>query len=172
MFVYGDKWGPSAAALRYLMALTVVRMLTSLAIDILTSSGFTRATVWLNATWVLALVPALWIGTHLDGIRGTAVAHAVVGVFIALPVAVLALRHAGVSLVPTLPALVRPAVGAAISASVIILINSLINSSLFIELLVAGCGGMIVYVLVVVPRDQFRQLRTRGVSRSPKLGDI
>lgn len=61
--------------------------------------------------WAVALVPALWIGTHLDGLRGTAIAHGVVAVFVALPLAVLALRQAGVSLLPTLPALVRPTVG-------------------------------------------------------------
>ncbi len=107
-FLYGDKWGPSAVALRYLMVLMVVRMLTSLAFDILTAVGATKSTVWLNAGWAVALVPALWIGTHLDGIRGAAIAHGVVAVLVALPLAVLALRLAGVSLVPTLPALMRP----------------------------------------------------------------
>jgi O-antigen/teichoic acid export membrane protein len=159
--VYGDKWGPSAVAVRYLTVLMVVRMLTSLAFDILTSSGFTRATVWLTAGWAVALVPALWIGTHLDGIRGTAIAHGVVAVFVALPLAVFALRHAGVSLLPTLPALVRPAVGAAISAAVTMLIDLLIRGNSFVELLVAGGAGMIVFTLVVISLDQFVQLKTR-----------
>ena len=117
-FLYGDKWGPSAAALRYLAVLMVVRMLTSLAFDILTGLGATRYTVWLNAGWAVALVPALWIGAHMDGIRGAAIAHGVVAVFVALPLAVLALRVAGVSLAPTLPALVRPTIGAAIAAAI------------------------------------------------------
>jgi O-antigen/teichoic acid export membrane protein len=161
-FLYGDKWGPSAVALRYLTVLMVVRILTSLAFDILTSLGFTRSTVWLNAGWAVALVPALWIGTHLDGIRGAAMAHGVAAVFIALPLAVLALRHAGVSLMPTLPTLVRPAVGGAISAAVILLIDSLVSGSSFVQLFVAGGAGMIVYVFVVVPLDQFRHLKVRG----------
>ena len=70
-----------------------------------------------HASWAVALVPALWIGTHLDGIRGAAVAHGVVAVCVAIPLAVLALRLAGVSLVSTLPALMRPMIGAAISAA-------------------------------------------------------
>jgi PST family polysaccharide transporter len=160
-FLYGDKWDPSAVALRYLMVLMVVRMLTSLAIDIVTSSGFTKATVWLTAGWAVALVPALWIGTHLDGIRGTAIARGVVAVFVTLPLAVLALRQAGVSLLPTLPALVRPTVGAAISAAVTMLIEPVVSGSSFVQLSLVGGAGMIVFILVVVPLDQFRQLKIR-----------
>jgi PST family polysaccharide transporter len=92
-FAYGDKWGPSAVALRYLTILMVVRMLISLAFDILTGLGCTRHTVWLNAGWAVALVPALWIGSHLDGIRGASIGHGVVALFVALPLAVWAPRH-------------------------------------------------------------------------------
>jgi O-antigen/teichoic acid export membrane protein len=159
-FLYGDKWGPSAAALRYLAVLMVVRMLTSLAFDILTGLGATRYTVWLNAGWAVALVPALWIGAHMDGIRGAAIAHGVVAVFVALPLAVLALRVAGVSLVPTLPALVRPTIGAAIAAAVILLIDSVVKGNLFVQLSLAGGAGLIVYILVVVPLDKLRQVTT------------
>jgi PST family polysaccharide transporter len=157
-FLYGDKWGPSAAALRYLAVLMVVRMLTSLAFDILTGLGSTRYTVWLNAGWAVALVPALWVGAHLDGIRGAAIAHGIVAVFIALPLAVLALRVAGVSLVPTLPALVRPTIGAAIAAAVILLIDSVVHGNSFVQLSLAGGAGLIVYILVVVPLNKLRQV--------------
>jgi PST family polysaccharide transporter len=159
-FLYGDKWGSSAAALRYLAVLMVVRMLTSLAFDILTGLGATRYTVWLNAGWAVALVPALWIGAHMDGIRGAAIAHGIVAVFVALPLAVLALRAAGVSLVPTLPALVRPTIGAAIAAAVILLIESVVNGNSFVQLSLAGGAGMIVYILVVVPLNKLRQMTT------------
>ena len=159
-FLYGDKWGPSAAALRYLAVLMVVRMLTSLAFDILTGLGATRYTVWLNAGWAVALVPALWIGAHMDGIRGAAIAHGVVAVFVALPLAVLALRVAGVSLAPTLPALVRPTIGAAIAAAVILLIDSVVKGNPFVQLSLAGGAGLIVYILVVVPLDKLRQVTT------------
>lgn len=158
-FLYGDKWGPAAVALRFLTVLMVVRMLTSLAFDILTAAGATRFTVWLNAGWAVALVPALWIGTHLDGIRGAAIAHGLVAVFVALPLAVLCLRLTSVSLVPTLPALVRPTIGAALAAGVIMLIVSSVGGGSFVQLLFAGGAGMIAYVLVVVPLNRFRQLK-------------
>ena len=47
-FLYGERWLPAAQALSFLMALMVVRMLTALAFDILTSLGATRLVVWMN----------------------------------------------------------------------------------------------------------------------------
>lgn len=170
-FLYGPKWDPAAVALRYLTVLMVIRMLTSLVVDILTSLGSTKATVWLNTGWAVALVPALWIGTHLDGIRGAAIAHAVVAVCVALPLAVLALRLAGISLGPTLHALIRPALGAAVSAATCLLVLHLLGTTNpFIQLLAAGGWALIVYALVVVPRDQFRQLKAR-VLRAPQAAE-
>jgi O-antigen/teichoic acid export membrane protein len=163
VFLYGDQWGPSAYVLRFLTVLMIVRMLTSLAFDILTSLGATRSTVWLNAGWAVVLIPALWFGTHLDNIRGAAIAHSIVAVAVALPLAVIALHRAGVPLLPVLPALVRPAAGAALCAAVTLLAVRLIDGGVFLHLFVPGAVGMLVFVLTVVPVEQFRQLRTRLV---------
>ncbi|MFD4183422.1 lipopolysaccharide biosynthesis protein [Rhodococcus sp. NPDC058514] len=159
--LYGDQWGPSASVLRCLTVLMVVRMLTSLAFDILTSLGATKATFWLHVGWAVALLPALWIGTHLDGIRGAALAHSTVAMLVALPLAVLALRRSGISLVPTLPALVRPVIGAALSAAAILLALTLISGGAFVQLVLGGAIGLLVFVLVVVPTGRLRQLRMR-----------
>ncbi|HTI20877.1 MAG TPA: oligosaccharide flippase family protein [Kutzneria sp.] len=163
VFLYGDQWGPSAAVLRFLTVLMVVRMLTSLAFDILTSLGATRSTVWLNAGWAVVLIPALWFGTHLDYIRGAAIAHSIVAVAVALPLAIIALHRAGVPLLPVLPALIRPAVGAALCAAVTFVVVRLVGGGVFLHLVVPGVVGMLVFVLTVVPVEQFRQLRTRLV---------
>lgn len=162
-FVYGDKWEPAAAVLRYLSVLVIVRMLTSLAFDVLTSIGSTRSTVWLNVGWAAALVPALWVGTHLDGIRGAGIAHAVVAVLVVLPLAVLLLRSAGVGLASVLPALRRPVAGAVLSAAVILLILSSVGGqSPIVQLLLAGVPGMLAYAAVVVPMDVLRRMATRA----------
>jgi hypothetical protein len=70
------------------------------------------------------------------------------------------LRLAGVSVEPTLPALIRPTMGAAITAAVIMLIDSVVSGNSFVQLLLAAGASLIVDVLVVVPSDQFRQLKT------------
>lgn len=159
--LYGEKWGPSGVVLRFLAALMVVRMLTAFAIDILASVGSTKATTWLNAGWAVALLPALWIGTHLDGIRGAAIAHSIVAVAVALPLSVLAVRLAGVSLLPALPKLIRPLIAAIVSAAVILLVQRIVGNSAAVQLVVAGGAGILAYVLLVTTRDQARQLRTR-----------
>lgn len=166
--VYGDKWGPAAVALRYLSVLVVVRVLTSFTLDIVISTGFTRTAALMNAGWASVLVPALWIGTHLDGIRGTAIAHGIVAVSVALPLAVITVRHAGISLGPALPTLIRPVIAAAISAAVIVAIDLFLNGNALVELFVAGGSGMIVYGLVAVPRDQIRRIRARVFPGRPK----
>lgn len=158
VFLYGNKWAPAAVVLQFLTILMVVRMLTSLTFDILTSLGSTKYTVWLNGGWALALIPALWLGTRLGGIRGTAIAHGVVAALVALPLAVLMLKRAGVSMVPTLPALVRPLIGAGLAAGVIVGVQSVISASPFVQLLVAGGMGVVTYILVVVPMAQLARL--------------
>lgn len=163
--LYGDQWGPSAGVLRILAVLMVVRMLTSFAFDILTSVGATKATLWVNLAWAAALLPALWIGTQLDGIEGAAVAHSVIALLVALPLALLALHRQRISLVRTLPRLVRPVIGAALSAAVILSLGPLISSGSFVQLTVAGGAGCLVFLLVVIPFDVFRRIATRVHTR-------
>ncbi|GAA3437133.1 hypothetical protein GCM10018954_067460 [Kutzneria kofuensis] len=153
--------GTIAYVLRFLTVLMVVRMLTSLAFDILTSMGATRSTVVLNAGWAIALIPALWFGTHLDNIRGAAIAHGIVALVVALPLAVAALHRAGVPLLPVLPALIRPAIGAVLCAAATMVVVRLVDGGVFLHLFLPGLVGMLVFVLTVVPVEQFRQLRTR-----------
>jgi PST family polysaccharide transporter len=166
-FLYGGEWAQSAGVLRFLAVLMVVRMLTALAFDILTSMGATRSTVWLNAGWAIALTAALLVATRLDGIRGASIAHAVVGVLVALPLAIYAVQRAGVDLRPIVPELVRPVVGAVITAAVILLLRPLAAGSAFLQLSLAGGVGLLVYVLVVVPWAQLRQLTGRAFELIP-----
>jgi len=172
-FLYGEKWAPAAEVLALLAVLMVVRMLVSLAFDILTSAGATKATVWMNLAWAVALVPALWAGTHWYGIRGAAIGHALAGVLVALPVSALVLSRAGVRLAPILPALPRPLLGAVVAAAVTTTLTGLTGGvmgggeatavSAFVQLCVAGGGGLLAYVLIAVPVARLKQLGARVV---------
>ncbi|MFI6506282.1 lipopolysaccharide biosynthesis protein [Streptosporangium sp. NPDC050855] len=184
-FLYGATWAPAAGVLAVLAVLMVVRMLTSLAFDVLTSAGATRATVWMNLVWAAALVPALWAGTHWYGVRGAAIGHALAGVLVALPMAALVLGHAGVRLAPVPPTLVRPLLGSALSAAVTVALAGAIagvaggtdGGPVLLRLCLAGGGGLLVYVLVVVPADRLRALgpllrpgRPRRLGRTGRIG--
>ncbi|MFI0423385.1 oligosaccharide flippase family protein [Spongiactinospora sp. 9N601] len=151
-FLYGAEWAPAAEALRFLAIVMTVRMLSALVTDILAALGSTKATMWLNLSWVGMLVPALLIGGRLDGIRGAAIAHACVAVLYALPVMVLVMHRAGVRLPPVALGLVRPLLGGAVAAVVMTLLAGVVGESQFVQLCVAGGGGLLAFALVVVPR--------------------
>jgi O-antigen/teichoic acid export membrane protein len=161
VFLYGAKWAPAAVALQVLSAVMVVRMLIPLVFDILTSLGATRSTVVLNLTWFLALIPAVIVGTRLDGIGGASLGQALAGLLVAVPLGAYVLHRAGVRLRPIGPALVRPLLGAALSAAVMVALSLLTRGIPFVQLTVAGGTGFIVFALVVVPRAQFKALSGR-----------
>jgi O-antigen/teichoic acid export membrane protein len=152
-FLYGGTWAPAAPVLRFLMILMAARVLTSFAFDILTSAGATRATFWLNLGWAATLIPTLIISTHLDGIRGTAIGHALVGMIVAVPLSIVLLERAGVRLALAGPALLRPLVGAAVAAAVCLLVLQIVPDVPLARLVAAGGTGLLAYLIVVVPRE-------------------
>src|SRR5262249_40683688 len=119
--LYGGAWAPAAQVLGFLMILTGVRVLASFPLDILMGAGATRSTLWVNLGWAIVLVPALIFATSRSGIRGAAIAHAVVGVLVAVPVTVIALHRVGVRLGPVVPALARPLLAGVVSGGVALL---------------------------------------------------
>lgn len=158
VFLYGAKWEMSAGVLRFLAVLMLVRMLTSFAFDILTSQGATKATFWMNFGYGVALVPAILVGAHLDGIRGAAVGHAAAAALVALPLAALALRRTGVRLGPVLPALRRPLAGAVACGAAALAAAHLVGGNAFAELCTAGGAGLLAFALVVLPRAALARL--------------
>lgn len=164
--LYGERWAPAAPALPYLAVLAVVRLLHWFAVDILTSVGKTRATMWINVGWAVFLIPALILGTTLDGIRGTAVAHAAVGFLIALPLTVVMLARAGIRLKPVVPALVRPVAGAVLTGLVCTVLVAVLDLPTLAETAVAAVVGLVLYGVVVVPVDELRSVLERIASRT------
>jgi len=155
--LYGGQWLPAAPVLRFLMILTVVRVLTSFGLDILMGTGATRWTLWLNLAWAVALIPALIFGTNHDAIRGAAIAHAMVGVVVAIPLTLVALHQVGVRLAPIAPALVRPLSAALLAAAVALGVATLIGPRDLLQLALAGGGGLLAYVASAVPLHQLRE---------------
>ena len=164
-FLYGTEWAPSAPVLRFLIILGIARMLTQLALDILTGAGATRATLWFNLGWAVVLVPALIIGTRSEGVRGAAIAHALVALLVALPLAFAALSRIGVTLLPIARGLVRPLLAAAASAALCTIVRELVPGPVFVQLAVTGVVGLATYALLVVTAEQRRQMIAQGRDR-------
>jgi PST family polysaccharide transporter len=163
--LYGTEWAPSAPVLRFLIILGIARMLTQLALDILTGAGATRATLWFNLGWAVALVPALIIGTRAEGTRGAAIAHALVALVVALPLAFAALRRIGVSLLPIARGLIRPLLAAAAGATACAVVRDVVPGAVVSQLVATGAAGLATYAVLVVPAEQRRQLITKGRDR-------
>ncbi|HKT02771.1 MAG TPA: oligosaccharide flippase family protein, partial [Rugosimonospora sp.] len=156
--LYGERWVAAIPALRILVILTLGRMLIALATDALMGAGATRATLWLNLAWAAALIPALWVGTKLDGIRGAATAQIVIGFFLALPLAAYALRRIRVDLSPLPPLMVRPLIGTLLAAAVAFAVTRVAGPYPVVRLIAGGGAGLLVYLPVAVPRHQLRQV--------------
>jgi PST family polysaccharide transporter len=162
VFLYGDVWAPAAGVLQFLAVLGVVRLVTSLTADVLSGAGKTFAALWVHIGWAVALIPALIIGTHLGGIRGTGIAHVAVGAGIAVPLAMVALRRVGVPLLPIARALLRPLLAGALAALVCAGVAWALDASAFMQLAVAGTAAPITYVLTAFPLDQVRRWADRA----------
>ncbi|MEO3853608.1 oligosaccharide flippase family protein [Acrocarpospora sp. B8E8] len=164
-FLYEPEWDQAAGVLRFLGVLMIVRMVTSFAFDILTGQGAAKATMWMNLGTGIALVPAVYVGTHLDGIRGAAIGHLAAATLVGLPLAAWALHRAGVRLGPIFPALVRPLLGGAVSCGATVFVAYLVDHGPLVELIVAGGAGILTYVLIVVPGAVLKDL-------GGKVGDL
>jgi PST family polysaccharide transporter len=162
VFLYGAQWASAAPVLRFLAVLTVVRLLITFAVDILAGSGTTRATLWLNLVWAVALIPPLIVGTQLYGIRGTAMAHALVAILVAAPLAVWTLHRAGVRLAPIAPALLRPLLAAGIAAAICLSVAELTEGLPFVQLATAGTASLFVYLATVLPLAVLRRAASRA----------
>lgn len=117
--LYGRRWLPAAVALGPLVLLSLVRVAVELTYDFLAGSGRTRSTVWLHGVWLVALVPTLLLGARY-GIRGVAIAHAVVAAAVATPTLAVLVGSAGIRVGALGRYLLRPAVGAVVMFAVIV----------------------------------------------------
>ncbi|MGI5284686.1 oligosaccharide flippase family protein [Nonomuraea polychroma] len=163
--LYGAEWDQAAGVLRFLAVLMVVRMITSfLTVDILTSVGATKSTIWLNLGWAAALLPALVAGAYAGGIRGAAMGNAAAAVFVALPLGLLLLRRHGVRLAPVLPGLVRPGLATLAAGVTMVALTTAFDFDPLVELIVVGGTGMIIFTLLAVPGAVLKQLTRRKVS--------
>ena len=164
--VYGQRWAGSAAALQFLAVLGLARVLTELLYDFLVAVGRGGATMVLQGLWLVALLPTLTVGAHLDGIRGVALAHALVAVCLVIPVFCATVARTGVPWHPWLAPLGRPLVGTALLVAAVVAVRSVTEPG-FVQLVTGGLAGVAVYLPVVAP---MRHLVRGGVIGVPQDG--
>jgi O-antigen/teichoic acid export membrane protein len=169
--LYGARWLAAADALQFLALVMVARMITSLAFDIQTGLGNTGKVVWVNLWWCACLVPSLWWGAHLDGIRGAAAAHAVVSFGVAIPLACWMLHRCGVDMVPVLRQLVRPVVAGVVAGLVMAGVSLTVQAALA-QLILGGGAGLLVYLALALPARGRAMVRQRLLLARPSRQEV
>jgi PST family polysaccharide transporter len=111
--LYGHRWGAAAPVLAALGFFGAVRVVLDLLATYLMAHGKARSVLGVQIAWTAALVPAVIVGTEIDGIAGAGWAHLIVAVLVILPAYGIAVRHAGVTPRELTVALTAPLVAAA-----------------------------------------------------------
>jgi PST family polysaccharide transporter len=166
--LYGSRWGASAAVLAALGFFGGLRVALDLVATYLMARGAARPVLYVQIIWFVALIPAVVVGTHWQGIEGAAWAHLVVGVLVVLPAYAIALHRAGTPprtlLRPLWPALLAGVPTWWVGHSVATAIDPPI-----LGLLLGGLAGSATYAALSYRRiqrllpDRERKSRPRGL---------
>ncbi|SDC92412.1 lipopolysaccharide biosynthesis protein [Actinokineospora iranica] len=148
--VYGAKWTPAAVALQVLAVLGLLRILLFIGYDLLVALDGNRVLIGLQALWLGTMLPALVVGTRMDGIRGASIAQAAVAALVVLPSFAWVVRRRGLRLLPSVLACRRPVVGGLLVAASAVLVHYLFDD-MFAKLLIGGLVAVAVYLPVVYP---------------------
>jgi lipopolysaccharide exporter len=150
--LYGVKWAASVEVLSILSLYSAISVICILFANILASLGMAKFTLVVQLLWISALVPAMALGVHRNGIVGAAMAHiAVIGPLV-LPSYLFVLRKAvGVRFTALGKAVFPPLLAASVAALAARSAASQFASPL--AQLVSGlAAGGLVYTVVVAPQ--------------------
>ena len=165
--LYGPHWVAASEPLAILTLYGLISIVCSLFTQMLAALGQSKLMLIIRLLWLAALVPAMALGVHSDGIVGAAIAHVIVIVPIVLPCYLIALKRAtrvriGALMKASLPALVAAAIAGAIAW---LLVRSF--HSPMAQLLVGGGGGTLFYLIATAP--QLILVIGRGRINHPKV---
>ncbi len=135
--LYGSKWLPAIAALRWLALFGALRVTLELCYDLLIANGRAGALVRLQIGWIAALVVALPIGAHLGGIAGVAIAQVIVASALVLPLNIRLLVRSGLR-IRTLARSLQPIAGAGAAGAATALVALQVDAPQGITLCVVG----------------------------------
>jgi lipopolysaccharide exporter len=150
--LYGARWEGAVNPLRILSLYGLISVLCVLFANMLTALGKTRVILVVQLIWLAALVPAMAIGVHEDGIVGAASAHIAIVAPVVLPCYLFALRReTRVKLISLAKAGTPPVIAASIAAAVTLLVMSILKNQQ-VELFVGGAAGGLVYCGLMLPQ--------------------
>lgn len=136
--VYGDAWLAAAPVLRWLALFAAMRIFFELAYDYLVVLGRSRPILRIQVTWIVVLVPLLWVGATTSGLAGAGLVLVLVSVVVSLPLYLLEFRSVGVP-----PAGIgRAAILPILTAVLVAVCGALFATTLDSDLVALLCGGL------------------------------
>ncbi len=147
--VYGHRWQPAAAPLLVMGLFTIVRLLQVMLTDLFTAVGQTKVILWIQALWLVVLVPVMLVAVQVAGTVGAALAHVAVGLVIVIPAYLFAVRarlDIGMSWLHW--DLLRP-LSASVAAGLMAYVVSRAIEAPLTALLAGAFGGGVVYLALV-----------------------
>ena len=141
--IYGQRWVPAAHALSFLAILGLMRVAYVLMNDCLAATPKRSALMGVQALWLTALVPVLFIGARLRGITGVSIGHVAVAALLVGPAFLWTMSSAGITVRSIFRACLRPFLGGALMAVVSLAVIHYLGEGL------AGLATAIVAALAV-----------------------
>ena len=93
--IYGQRWVPAAHALTFLAILGLMRVAYVLMNDCLAATPRRSTLMGVQALWLVALVPVMFIGARLRGITGVSIGHVAVAALLVGPAFLWAMSSVG-----------------------------------------------------------------------------
>jgi PST family polysaccharide transporter len=170
--VYGSKWSAAAQVLSILSLYGAIFIICVLFANMLVSLGKAKFILIVQLIWLAALVPAMAVGVHRDGIVGVAIAHIVIIGPLVLPCYLVALKKTtGVQITALARAIVPPLLAASFAALAAWGVASQFADPL-LQLLMGAAVGALIYVLAAAPQglallgsERAARLRTQPIFR-------
>jgi lipopolysaccharide exporter len=163
--LYGSSWESAAPALMTLGLFGCLRTIFDSGAAYLLARGRAVSSMCVQAMWLILLVPALVLGTHLAGIAGTGAAHLIIAGAVVLPALLFALRRAGCDIRAVLEVLWPPILAGVPAAACVWAVQQVVGSGLA-QLLIGGLLGTAVYLLVL---GKWLRSRLRSANRLADL---
>ena len=164
--IYGQRWVPAAHALTFLAILGLMRVAYILMNDCLAATPKRSTLMGVQALWLIALVPVMFIGARLRGITGVSIGHVAVAALLVGPAFLWTMSSAGIKVRSIFKACLRPFLGGALMAVVSLAVIHYLGQGL-IGLAAAIIAALAVYAPVVYPMRKLARKAPPGEDDDP-----
>jgi len=164
--IYGERWVGASHALTFLAILGLMRVAYVLMNDCLAATPKRTTLMGVQALWLVALVPVLFIGARWRGITGVSIGHVAVAALLVGPAFLWTMSSAGIKVRSIFKACLRPFLGGALMAVVSLAVIHYLGQGL-IGLAAAIIAALAVYAPVVYPMRKLARKAPPGEDDDP-----